>query len=380
MQPAEHYQALFDRFPTMIWRSRPPEGLCDWFNATWLEFRGRTLEQEAGNGWLEDGVHPDDQERVQSDYREAFQARRAFSIEYRLRRHDGAWRWIEDLGRPLEEPGGAFGGFMGACYDITDRWEAIERLEAAQDAQTLLLQTAFHDIAAPLATATAALDTLPRLPVERRDSMLDIVANQLRRLQRLIDGLRDLDLARHGRLRPRPASVPLRDLVAGVVDAIDPAGRNVKVDVEDRTVVVGPVMTERILENLLTNAVRHTPRGTTIEVTVRETGAAIEVLVEDDGPGLPRDMLADVFAPFAQDATGGGRFGLGLSLVHRYAEAHGGRVTVANRRPRGARFVVRLPLLELPEADTEDAEVRGPLDALGRSGRDDQATPSSPHP
>ena len=87
----------------MIWRADLTMG-CDFFNKPWLEFTGRQLEQELGTGWAE-GVHPDDRDRCMATYAEAFAARREFSMDYRLRRHDGAWRWLLDKGRPFQVAG-----------------------------------------------------------------------------------------------------------------------------------------------------------------------------------------------------------------------------------------------------------------------------------
>nr|MBI3613413.1 PAS domain-containing protein [Nitrospirota bacterium] len=126
----DFYLKLFDEFPALIWRA----GLdtkCDYFNSAWLEFTGRTLEQERGDGWAE-GVHPDDLERCVTTYQEAFSARRLFEMEYRLRRHDGEYRWIMDVGRPFHDLDGTFAGYIGSCYDVTERRRAEELLRQSE--------------------------------------------------------------------------------------------------------------------------------------------------------------------------------------------------------------------------------------------------------
>ncbi|MDQ1315906.1 MAG: hypothetical protein QG662_2015, partial [Pseudomonadota bacterium] len=110
---------LFRHFPHMVWRSGI-DGKCDYFNKTWLDFTGRKLEQEQGDGWAE-GVHPDDLGRCRKVYLEAFGRREPFEIEYRLRRHDGEYRWIMGNGAPYEDLNGDFAGYIGASYDITER-------------------------------------------------------------------------------------------------------------------------------------------------------------------------------------------------------------------------------------------------------------------
>jgi PAS domain S-box-containing protein len=123
----ERFRTLADDAPVMIWVSGPDK-LCAWLNRQWLEFVGHPMEHELGNGWSE-GVHPDDLESCLRVYTTAFEARQPFSVEYRLRRHDGEWRWILGKGTPNYAGDGAFDGYLGTCLDITDQKQAKERLE-----------------------------------------------------------------------------------------------------------------------------------------------------------------------------------------------------------------------------------------------------------
>jgi PAS domain S-box-containing protein len=108
---------LADRAKVMIWTSGPDK-LCDWFNRAWLDFTGRTMQQELGDGWAE-SVYPDDLSRCLSVYTTAFDRREEFSMEYQLRRHDGAYRWILDIGSPYFSAGEEFLGYFGSCIDVT---------------------------------------------------------------------------------------------------------------------------------------------------------------------------------------------------------------------------------------------------------------------
>jgi PAS domain S-box-containing protein len=126
--PPDQYRLLVESSPVMIWRSGL-DAKCDYFNETWLAFSGRTFEQELGDGWVE-GVHPDDLDRCVGTYLDHFARRAAFEMEYRLRRHDGVYRYIFDRGVPFLDESGAFGGFIGSCVDVDERVQAQAMLEA----------------------------------------------------------------------------------------------------------------------------------------------------------------------------------------------------------------------------------------------------------
>src|SRR5579862_9534295 len=116
------YECIVEQAPIMIWRSgRNAE--CDYFNERWLDFTGRKMEQELGNGWTE-GVHPDDLQRCLNVYLTAFKTREIFEVEYRLRRHDGTYRWIFDRGVPFNDSDGTFAGYIGSAIDVTEKIEA----------------------------------------------------------------------------------------------------------------------------------------------------------------------------------------------------------------------------------------------------------------
>lgn len=145
LRARDFYLTLLDNSPSLIWRCGP-DAKCDWFNQTWLRFTGRSMSQECGDGWAE-GVHPEDLEGCFRRFREAFERREAFSLEYRIRRHDGEYRWIIDEGVPFAQPDGQFAGYIGYCFDVTERRQAEaelrrvnESLEQRVAERTLALQ------------------------------------------------------------------------------------------------------------------------------------------------------------------------------------------------------------------------------------------------
>ncbi len=125
----QHYRVLANSGSVLIWTSGV-DMLCDYFNEGWLRFTGRTLAQELGQGWLE-GVHPEDMDRCLEIYTRAFAQRESFTMDYRLRRADGEYRWITDEGVPRYDSQGAFAGYIGYCMDISQRKEAETNLRLA---------------------------------------------------------------------------------------------------------------------------------------------------------------------------------------------------------------------------------------------------------
>jgi PAS domain S-box-containing protein len=141
------FRTLADSAPVLIWMAGA-DARCHWFNKPWLEFTGRTLDQEDGDGWT-DGVHPDDLRRRLATYEKAFAARQPFKAEYRLRRNDGAYRWLVDHGTPLFSTAGEFTGYVGSCVDIHDQkreqarlTDALERSRRQQALVRAIIDTA----------------------------------------------------------------------------------------------------------------------------------------------------------------------------------------------------------------------------------------------
>ncbi|MDA3863676.1 MAG: PAS domain-containing protein [Deltaproteobacteria bacterium] len=127
MLTLSEYQALIEQAPILIWRANK-DSLCDYFNERWLAFRGRTMEQELGNGWAK-GVHPEDLDRCLKIFQDSFKKQEIFEMEYRLMRYDGIYRWIFDRGVPFYKDNGEFAGYIGSCIDVTERVDAQAALQ-----------------------------------------------------------------------------------------------------------------------------------------------------------------------------------------------------------------------------------------------------------
>ena len=127
----DQYRLIVESSRNMIWKSNLSTE-CDYFNKTWLAFTGRTMEQELGFGWAQ-GVHPDDYDRCVKIYLDHFEKQLPFEMDYRLKRYDGQYRWINDRGVPFYEDNGTFYGFIGSCMDVTEYIEGQRMKEMAQN-------------------------------------------------------------------------------------------------------------------------------------------------------------------------------------------------------------------------------------------------------
>jgi PAS domain S-box-containing protein len=173
----ERFRIMADTAPVMIWMSGTDK-LCTFFNKTWLDFTGRPLEAEFGNGWTE-GIHPEDLARCLQTYVACFEARRPFGMDYRLRRHDGQYRWIFDQGVPRFSSSGKFLGYIGSCVDVTERKQAEaerEKLaeeqaaravaEAASRSKDEFLALVSHELRSPLSAILSYAHLLRVGPVD----------------------------------------------------------------------------------------------------------------------------------------------------------------------------------------------------------------------
>lgn len=326
----------------MIWRAGI-DAKCDYFNERWLAYTGRSLKQEMGDGWAE-GVHPGDLERCVSHYLDHFHRREPFEMEYRLRRHDGVYRWIFDRGVPFTDETGAFAGFIGSCVDVDERRKAQEALQQhnedqlalARDFEKWILAIVSHDIRNPLGTIQLAgrlLETIPD-PTGTIKRNADIVGRAARRIQHIVSDLLDLSRERQGAGIPI-ASKPtdLRSVCQQIIDELESNARDRKITLECEIDGTGALDEDRVLQaisNLAHNAMQHGTPGSPIRIRLSGDEQRIAVEVHNQGT-IPVEVLPHLFEPFRsvrQYAKRGEGLGLGLFIAKAIAQAHGGGLEV----------------------------------------------------
>ncbi|MFN8121811.1 MAG: PAS domain-containing protein [Thermoleophilia bacterium] len=262
---------------------------------------------------------------------------------------DSVWLHARVVPEPDEE--GAVGHVLLVSRDVTERREAEDALRARDAMQSLLVRGVSHEFRAPLAAISAAAGALERVPQpERRAELLGSITEETARLERLVANLLDLSRLEGGALVPRLDWCAVDDLVSGARRASGVAFRpgelEVSLDPEHPLVQADQVLTERILSNLLRNAVIH--GAPPVRLTCAAGDGVVQLTVEDSGAGLPDELRATAFAPFVQGAGRPG-IGVGLALARGLAEAQGGTLVAAPNPGRGARMVLSLPLVPMPE-------------------------------
>ncbi|HYG72498.1 MAG TPA: ATP-binding protein, partial [Actinomycetota bacterium] len=228
--------------------------------------------------------------------------------------------------------------------------EATLRLRALDDMKNTFLEAVSHDLRTPLTSILGSALTLEQagLDIPREDALdlLRRIAANARKLERLLSDLLDLDRLQRGIVAPQRRPTDLGKLVRQVVHETELLGeREVQIEAEQIEANVDGAKVERIVENLLANAARHTPLGTPLWVWVTKEPLGALLIVDDAGPGVPDDLKEAVFEPFRQGAgpNPSPGVGVGLSLVARFAELHGGSAWVQDRPGGGASFRVYLP-------------------------------------
>ena len=290
------------------------------------------------------------------------------AMEYRLQSKDGRVVWVHDEAVVVNDASGRPEELQGVLYDVTERKEAEDTLQQAYDREVqaaarlrsvdemknAFLTAVSHELRTPLASVLGYGITLAQpnvdLPEEERQDMLERLVRNARRLETLLGDLLDMDRMSRGILEPRLHPTDLAELARRVLEHANLKDRSVTVDIEPVVVEVDAPMVERILENLLMNAGKHTPTGSPVRLSIQHVEDGAVIAVDDHGPGVPDPLKESVFLPFERGPESPDHApgtGIGLSLVARFAELHGGRAWVDDAPGGGASFRVFLPAVHV---------------------------------
>ena len=351
----ERFRVMADTAPVMVWRAGPDQR-CDFFNQPWLEFRGRRLQDEIGDGWTE-GVHPDDLPHCLTVYTGAWPGRESFRMEYRLQRADGEYRWVLDTGVPRLASDGALLGYIGSCFDITERRQAEEALRAneaalrqshaeiedlagrlitAQEAERARIARDLHDdISQQLAAISIAMSECKRPELQGSGELLEVLTAVQRQTIELAEDIRLLSHDLHPDVLKH----------AGLVDALRSHCRefakqhSIDVIVEaDGDLAIPDLTTSlclyRVVQEALRNIAKHAD-ARQVHVTMRRIEEGVQLAVTDDGNGFNLAKARE-------------QGGLGLRSIEERIRLVGGRLSIDTAPRMGTTITVWVRVLASP--------------------------------
>ncbi|ESR26749.1 sensor histidine kinase [Lutibaculum baratangense] len=329
------FRAIADSMPQMLW-STQPDGFHDYFNRRWYEYTGVQPGSTDGVGW-NDMFHPDDRDRAWEIWRRSLETGEDYEIEYRLRRQDGAYRWVLGRARPVrDEATGEIVRWFGTCTDIEETKRAEQELKEAFEAREALLYEVNHRVKNSLAVVMSLLtlqagrtkdEDLKQSLMEAR-GRIAVVAQVHQRLY---------TSSRHDSVELGPFLIEVANDVEGLLDTESRVHLALDVDATGTVLSIDKaVPLALIVSELLTNSMKYAfPDGVegTIRLAVEESEDGLCVVVEDDGVGLPPGFELSKST------------GFGMRIVSALSRQIRGRVTVPPT-PRGTRFEIFLPSSE----------------------------------
>jgi PAS domain S-box-containing protein len=332
------FRLVANTAPVMIWMSGPDK-LCSYLNQPWLDFTGRPLVSELGSGWAE-GVHPHDLQLCLNTYDQFFQRREPFKMQYRLRRHDGEYRWILDTGVPRFSSDGSFAGYIGSCLDMTERKQAEEALssvsrrliDAQEQERTRIARELHDDINQRIAMLGIELDVLQQsLPNQGAElqSRLDELRQQTAEIGTDVQGISH---------RLHSSKLEYLGLVAACKSFCREVAEWHKVDVNFVSENIAPTLSQeislclfRVLQESLNNAIKHSG-AQRFEAQLRGTSNEIQLTVRDHGIGF--DAAAVMVSR-----------GLGFISMRERVSAVNGTILIGSKPMGGTEITVRVPVV-----------------------------------
>ncbi len=337
LESEQRFRLVADSAPVLIWMSGVDK-LCTFFNKSWLDFTGRTLEQEMGEGWAS-GVHPDDLERCLGIYSGAFDARVDFETEYRLRRSDGKYRWIVDYGVPRFEADGTFRGYIGSCIDITERKLTAESLEdlsgrlitAQEEERSRIARELHDDFSQRLALLGIGLSRLWKKRPESAEEERVLVRELWNQTQEISSDVHRLSHQLHS---SKLQHVGLGSALIGLCEEISEKC-GIQVEFADCGVPTDipkdvALCLFRVAQEALSNVVKHS-RAQEARVELSDAGSRIRLRIVDAGSGF------DV-------ALGSTDAGIGLVGMRERLRLVGGRLSVKSASMQGTEILAEVPL------------------------------------
>jgi PAS domain S-box-containing protein len=374
----ERFRTMADSSPVMIWIT-DTHGRIEFANRAFLDFFGIATRERARDFAWGETIHPEDREAYFDAFAATVGERAPFEARARVRRRDGLMRWVESRGNPRLDAHGKVTGVIGSSPDITEMFESQQALREADRRKDEFLAMLAHELRNPLAPIVNATRILRRLaPLgPELEGMREMIERQTEQLTTLVDDLLDVSRVTQGRITLRKVNLELMSVIARAIETsrplIDARRHHLAISLPAEPVrIEGDVARlAQAISNLLNNAAKYTDDGGELQLKAQVEEGQVVVTIKDNGIGLEPEELLRIFDLFTQadralDRAQGG-LGIGLTVVKKLIEMHGGRVhAYSEGHGRGSEFVVTLPTVTGVHEDRKGAS-GAPPKAAARS-------------
>jgi PAS domain S-box-containing protein len=372
----EWFRSIADNSPVMIWGSDNNQSI-NYVNSTWIDFTGRTTKQILESDWAK-VIHPDDLDNFQKTYSKAFDLRKSFKREYRLKRTDGKYRWVYDYAKPILMPDGSFKGYIGSCTDIHTRrtlntklenlvkertlelMQSLEKEKSLNEAKSRFVSMASHEFRTPLSSILSSVFLVEKYTdliekandasyLQNREKHISRIKKSINHLTEILNDFLSLDKLDQGKIEAKQEEFNLLVFTEELVEEIKGIlkyGQTISYKHQgDSFVFQDKNILKNIYINLLSNAIKYSQEEKEITLEVEVSKKKVILRIADKGIGIPLEDQNNLFTKFfrAGNALNIEGTGLGLNIVKRYVELIGGTISFSSTIDQGTEFTVQFP-------------------------------------
>lgn len=370
------FRSIADNSPVMIWGSDNKQSI-NYTNSTWAEFTGFSADKITENDW-QNIIHPEDYDKFQNIYTKAFNLKKPFTREYRLKRNDGKHRWIYDFAKPLIMPDGSFKGYIGSCADIHikktlynklerlvkertfELTESLEKEKSLNDAKSRFVSMASHEFRTPLSSILSSVFLIEKYTdlidnndeidyIKIRQKHLAKIKKSINHLTEILNDFLSIDKLDQGKIKANNEEIDIKLFSEEIIEEIKGI---LKIDkyiiynhIGENRIFQDKKILKNIYLNLLSNAIKYSPEGKQINLTTKVSAKKVVLQIEDHGIGIPPEEQSNLFTKFfrATNVINIEGTGLGLNIVKRYIELLNGTINFTSQIEKGTIFTIQFP-------------------------------------
>jgi two-component system CheB/CheR fusion protein len=345
-----HFRELADQSPFMIWQV-DGEGLCEYVNRTWVDFTGLDTEKSKGLGWG-NAIHDEDSQSEYAKFMRCFKKRVPYHSKFRIKRHDGEYRWVRAQANPVSNSS----GYIGSLNDITEQEMAEQATKTLLQQKDEFLSIASHELKTPITSMKASLQLAERITSNSTDGLHEVNSfilranKQVNKLSGLVEDLLDVTKIHSGKIQFNKMPFPINDAIQECIEQVQ--SDNIK----HKIIIKGAVKTivyadrhrlEQVINNFISNGIKYSPDGKELVIEVVADKKNMRLSVTDHGIGIPTDKLPFVFDRFFRVQEQSHKFsglGLGLFISAEIIKRHGGEIGVFSNEEKGSTFWFNIPI------------------------------------